>query len=116
MPLRPSTLLPCIILSLALGGCFAAGPGAESAPELNAQASAAPPAGRGTTAPKPPSGPARTASAGNKDDWTEGGVTREKINGMCWMKAEGQRGLSVDKRADFVDRCVAETLKEYPIN
>jgi hypothetical protein len=34
------------------------------------------------------------------------------------MKAEesGGRGLSADKKADLVDKCVAETLKQHPLN
>ena len=46
----------------------------------------------------------------------EGGVTREKINAMCWMKYEkGRKDMPVEKRADLVDECVQQTLKEYPI-
>ena len=42
--------------------------------------------------------------------------TREKINAMCWMKYEkGRRDISIDKRADLVDECVKETLKEHPL-
>src|SRR5436189_49973 len=52
-----------------------------------------------------------------KDEWwKEGGVTREKISAMCWMKYEKGRGdLPMDKRADLVNACVAETLKQHPL-
>ena len=64
---------------------------------------------------------ARAAQASAKGDhewWKEGGVTREKINAMCWMKAEetGGRAMSADKKADMVDKCVAEAHKRYPVN
>ena len=53
-----------------------------------------------------------------KDEWwQEGGVTREKINAMCWMKIEtaGRRDLAAEKRADLVNACVEQTLKEHPL-
>jgi hypothetical protein len=55
---------------------------------------------------------------GSKEEWwQEGGVTREKINAMCWMKYEkGRRDISVDKRADLVNDCVQQTLKDHPPN
>jgi hypothetical protein len=82
------------------------------------------PAGRAATAPKPPPASARATAAANanasgkkEEWWQEGGVTREKINGMCWMKAEqAGRSASADKKADIVDKCVAETLKQHPLN
>ena len=60
---------------------------------------------------------ARAAQAsGNPDWWKEGGVTREKINAMCWMKHEqGRNDMPVEKRADLVNACVVQTLKENPI-
>ena len=61
---------------------------------------------------------ARAAQAsGKKDDWwKEGGVTREKINAMCWMKYEtGRKDIAIDKRADLVNACVVQTLKEHPV-
>ena len=59
------------------------------------------------------------ATTGLAHVWSQGdAVTREKINGMCWMKAEQQagRGGSADKKAEIVDKCVVETLKQYPVN
>ena len=70
------------------------------------------------SATNPHSPLARAAQAsGKKDDWwKEGGVTREKINAMCWMKYEtGRKDIAIDKRADLVNACVVQTLKENPI-
>ena len=59
---------------------------------------------------------AAQASGKNADWWKEGGVTREKINAMCWMKYEtGRKDMPVEKRADLVNACVVQTLKENPI-
>ena len=59
---------------------------------------------------------AAQASGKNADWWKEGGVTREKINAMCWMKYEqGRNDMPVEKRADLVNACVVQTLKENPI-
>ena len=59
---------------------------------------------------------AAQASGKNADWWKEGGVTREKINAMCWMKYEqGRSDMPVEKRADLVNACVVQTLKENPI-
>ena len=59
---------------------------------------------------------AAQASGKNADWWKEGGVTREKINAMCWMKFEqGRKDLNIDKRADLVNDCVTQTLKEHPL-
>ena len=59
---------------------------------------------------------AAQASGKNAEWWKEGGVTREKINAMCWMKYEqGRIDMPVEKRADLVNACVVQTLKENPI-
>jgi len=59
---------------------------------------------------------AAQASGKNADWWKEGGITREKINAMCWMKYEqGRSDMPVEKRADLVNACVVQTLKENPI-
>ncbi len=59
---------------------------------------------------------AQASAKGNPEWWKEGGVTREKINAMCWMKYEqGRRDVQIDKRADLVNACVVQTLKENPI-
>lgn len=121
--MRPITVLLCLALCVPLAACLSAGATGDAKPDVAAasQPSAPPmPAGRAATAPKPPRGAAAWANASDSKDewWKEGGVTREKINNMCWMKAEeaGGRGMSADKKADLVDKCVAETLKQYPLN
>ena len=129
--MRLPTALLCLGLALPLAGCFQAGATGDATPGMTAAAPApapapdaeppapAMPAGRGATAPKPP----KRSAAADKDKtekeewWKEGGVTREKINGMCWMKYEsGRKDLPVEKRADLVNQCVIDTLKEYPVN
>jgi len=128
--MRLPTALFCLGLALPLAGCFQAAatgdvtPGVTAAPAPapapDAEASApAMPAGRGATAPKPPkrSAAADKEKTEKEEWWKEGGVTREKINGMCWMKYEsGRKDLPVEKRADLVNQCVIDTLKEYPVN
>jgi hypothetical protein len=97
MQMRPTIVLFC----LALAGCAG-----ESAPRDV------------TGAARPQSPLARAAQASGKNDtwWKEGGVTREKINAMCWMKFEtGRNDLPVEKRADLVNDCVKQTLKEHPV-
>jgi hypothetical protein len=128
--MRPLTALVCLGLGVPLAGCLTAGPTGDATPELTAAAPAASaatepappvpmapamPAGRAATAPKPPARAAAAESSGKKEDWKEGGVTREKINGMCWMKYEsGRKDLPVEKRADLVNQCVIDTMKQYP--
>lgn len=128
--MRPVTALFCLGLSFALSGCFSAGATGDAAPEIAsatapervAEPDPSPmPAGRAATAPKPPrtrtAAAASSASASKDESWQEGGVTREKINGMCWMKAEkAGRSVSAEKKAEIVDKCVEETLKEYPVD
>jgi hypothetical protein len=128
--MRLPTALLCLGFALPLAGCFQAGATGDTTPGLTAAPAPAPapdadtpapamPAGRGATAPKPP----KRSAAADKDKtekeewWKEGGVTREKINGMCWMKYEsGRKDMPVEKRADLVNQCVIDTLKEYPVN
>jgi hypothetical protein len=102
-----------LALCVALGGCavkvpsdIITGSTPSAAPTVNSHSAANSPLAR-----------AAQASAKKDDEsWMEGGVTREKINAMCWMKYEkGRRDISVDKRADLVDECVKETLKEHPL-
>ena len=131
--MRLPTALLCLGLALPLAGCFQAGatgdvtPGLTAAPAPAAAPAPEPaaptmPAGRAATAPKPSAraAAAATAAADKKEKeewWKEGGVTREKINGMCWMKYEnGRKDMPVEKRADLVNQCVIDTLKEYPVN
>ena len=104
--------LTILLCCLALAGC------AGSDPALSPEPVAA--------APVSPSAAGRAAQAsakkpdkkdGKNDDWwKEGGVTREKINAMCWMKYEtGRKDMPVEKRADLVNACVVQTLKENPV-
>jgi hypothetical protein len=129
--MRPMTVLLC----LALAGCAGADAAHSSfAPEAApANAAAAGDAvAQAEKASDPPllpgpmgqPAPRKRKPAGGKPDsspkedewWKEGGITREKINAMCWMKYEnGRRELSLEKRADLVDICVKDTLKEHPL-
>jgi hypothetical protein len=98
--MRPSTLLLC----LALAGSASANAAGPEHPTAAAHPSVVP-------------GHNANASAQKEDRWKEGGVTREKINAMCWMKYEnGRKDLPIDTRADLVNKCVAETLKKYPVH
>ena len=101
-PMRPTTLLFC----LALAGCA----GGNAAPDVTGSTPAS------ATNPHSPLARAAQASGKNADWWKEGGITREKINAMCWMKYEtGRKDIAIDKRADLVNACVAQTLKENPV-
>jgi hypothetical protein len=112
-----------LLLCAALAGC--AGANAAHDVVYSSQVAAAPPAAEAAAEPEQPapkSRGARTAKRKNDDDakdenwWKEGGVTREKINAMCWMKFEkGHADLPIDKRADLVDQCVTQALKEHPV-
>ena len=94
-----------LLLCLGLAGCA----GANAKPEYTAA-----PETTGTV--HSPLARAAQASGKNADWWKEGGVTREKINAMCWMKYEtGRKDIAIDKRADLVNDCVKQTLKEHPI-
>ena len=99
--MRPITLLFC----LALAGC-----GGYAAPDVTGSTPAS------ATNPHSPLARAAQASGKKEDWWKEGGVTREKINAMCWMKYEtGRKDIAIDKRADLVNACVIQTLKENPV-
>ncbi len=94
-----------LLLCLGLAACA----GANAKQEL-----AAAPETTGTV--HSPLARAAQASGKNADWWKEGGVTREKINAMCWMKFEqGRSDMPLEKRADLVNACVVQTLKENPI-
>jgi len=94
-----------LLLCLGLAACA----GANAKQELTA-------APETTGSVHSPLARAAQASGKNADWWKEGGVTREKINAMCWMKYEqGRKDMPVEKRADLVNACVVQTLKENPI-
>ena len=100
--MRPTTLLFCLALAGCGGGSIASDVTASTPPSA--------------TNPHSPLARAAQASGKNADWWKEGGVTREKINAMCWMKHEqGRNDMPVEKRADLVNACVVQTLKENPI-
>ena len=81
-------------------------------------ASAAPSAGaQGRTAQAAAKKKEKKKEEQTDEWWQEGGVTREKINAMCWMKIEsaGRRDMAAEKRADLVNTCVEQALKEHPL-
>jgi len=114
-----------LMLCLALAGCAGAtGASSSFAPEPPKSAAVADPPllpGPAGEPAQPPRARGKSKSAKSDDTekeqwWQEGGVTQEKINAMCWMKFEkGHGDLPIDKRADLVNACVAETLKEHPL-
>ena len=94
-----------LLLCLGLAACA----GANAKQELAA-------APETTGSVQSPLARAAQASGKNADWWKEGGVTREKINAMCWMKFEqGRSDMPLEKRADLVNACVVQTLKEHPV-
>ena len=106
--------LTILLCCLALASCADSGREVALSPEPAAAARLSPgAAGRAAhaSAKKPD-----RKDGKNEDWWKEGGVTREKINAMCWMKYEsGRKDMPVEKRADLVDVCVQQTLKEHPL-
>jgi hypothetical protein len=99
-------LLP-ILLCLALAGCVT--DGAQAPGDARAAAPAAASASASAAKPDKPEPPKK------KEWWQEGPVTRERVSAMCWMKYEqGRKDLPIDKRADLVNKCVDDTLKEHP--
>ncbi|MCX7313852.1 MAG: hypothetical protein NTV56_19570 [Alphaproteobacteria bacterium] len=99
---------PTLLLCLALAGCAGANADVTGSTPDAPRASA--------HATSPLARAAQAQASGKEDWWKEGGVTREKINAMCWMKFEqGRNDMPVEKRADLVNVCVAKTLKENPI-
>ena len=101
--MRIATLLLCLGLA-ACAGANAKQELAASAPETTGSVHS------------PLARAAQASGKGNAEWWKEGGVTREKINAMCWMKYEqGRKDMPVEKRADLVNACVVQTLKENPI-
>ena len=113
--MRPMSLLLCLGLCVPLAACAGANAAHQMAAPSPEPASAAPSAGaQGRTAQ---AAARKKEKKEDKDEWwQEGGVTREKINAMCWMKYEtGRKDIAIDKRADLVNACVVQTLKEHPV-
>jgi len=98
--MRTIPLLLCLALACAVSGCVTDGPG----PDTTASTTPA------------PSGHNARASADKEEWWKKGGVTRDKISAMCWMKYErGRNDMPLEKRADLVDKCIAETSQQYGV-
>jgi hypothetical protein len=116
--MRTMTLLLCLALGAPLAGCATAS-ATNEAPAMatpEPAVTAVPPAVPGRGQPRPPKQQEAKQTDKKEEWWKEGGVTREKINAMCWMKYEnGRKDLPIEKRADLVNACVAETLKEHPL-
>jgi hypothetical protein len=101
--MRPLALLLC----LALAACVT-----DTGPDRTGSI-AAPAAA--TAVPAMPGRHAQ-ASAAKEEWWKQGGVTREKISAMCWMKHErGRANPSLDQRVELVERCIAETSQQYGV-
>ena len=114
--MRSMTLLLCLGLCVPLAACAGANAAHQMATPSPEPASAA--AGRAAHAQASAKKKEKKEKKEEQNDewWQEGGVTREKINAMCWMKHEqGRNDMPVEKRADLVNACVVQTLKENPI-
>lgn len=113
--MRIVTLLLCAV---ALAGCASTDAAQDTAvavaPPPAAPAAAEPPRTVAPGSPRStlPRGSFRQAApAPTTED--DGPMTREKIASQCWMKAEANNvRLSLDKRAEIVDKCVNERLRE----
>ena len=110
--MRSMRVLLCLGLCVPLAACAGANAAHQMAAPSPEPASAAPSAG-----PRVAQAAAKKKEKKEEQQdewWQEGGVTREKINAMCWMKIEnaGRRDMAAEKRADLVNACVAQTLKE----
>jgi hypothetical protein len=114
--MRSMRVLLCLGLCVPLAACA----GANAAHQMAASepANAAPSAGAHGRLAQASAKKRVEKKEEQKDEWwQEGGVTREKINAMCWMKIEnaGRRDMAAEKRADLVNACVEQTLKEHPL-
>lgn len=113
--MRLATPLFCLILAACAGGGRLPGeqpaPGATLAPDAaaaNAPAPANPPPPRvnqAARAASPPPQP-QLQAAPEPDRLTQ-------ARADCWMKVEHQKGVrDIDRRIAFVDKCVADAMKE----
>jgi hypothetical protein len=103
-------LPPLLLICLTLGACVTAGTQDPGDLRAAATATAATPAAAApAAAAAKPEAPAKP-----KEWWEEGPVTRERASAMCWMKVEkASKGASLDVRADRVNKCVDQALKEH---
>ena len=72
--------------------------------------------GAGTAAPAAQAAPAAPVNpmAGDKPSTSEGPMTHRQAALYCWMKTEhGRADLPLDKRADVVDKCIAEKMQGH---
>jgi hypothetical protein len=122
------TLLICLSLGISLAGCASAGAAHMATSAAAPNPGAAPALAAKARTDNASAAPARVAANTRKQKsedstaaedeqwWKEGGITREKINAMCWMKYEhGRKDLPLDTRADLVNQCVIDALKEHPL-
>jgi len=112
--MRVATPLLCLILAACAGGTL---PGEQPAPDTAIAPDAAatgapvpsnPPAPRANQAARaasPPPQPQPQATPAPDR------LTQARVD--CWMKVEHQKGIrDIDRRIAFVDKCVADTMKE----
>jgi len=99
--MRVATLL---LLCLSLTACASGKlPGEQPAPAAASDA-AAPRVNPAARAASPPPQPEPQPDPGPDH------VTQARAN--CWMKVEQQKVRDLDRRIAFVDKCVADALKE----
>jgi hypothetical protein len=121
---HPSMRVATLLLCLSVAACQTAGekPAAElavpAAPASTANPStvAAPPVARSSGSGGGARGGATTAAArggGEPVEVTVDPLTQARAD--CWMKVERDKGLrGIDQRSAFVDKCVADQMKNGP--
>lgn len=134
--------LAAAFIGLALAGCAMTEPTGDVAmtapgPQTAAPAAAAPPpatpsatpsATPPTAAPAPPPAPAPRVPRATRGNAApppapepaaapEEPMTRERASQICWGKYDDRRKkLSLDQRADLVDKCVRATMRGEKVN
>jgi len=105
---------PLLLLCLPLAACAAGGfpggsfPVAAPAPETPAPVAASPSSSGGAT-----TAAARAAADPDAPNPTDDPVIQARAD--CWMKVERDKGLrGIDQRSAFVDKCVADQMKNGP--
>ena len=103
------------LLLLALAGCAGTEPGADALSTPGPLATAGP-----APAPQPAAPPTRAIRDNARPAPTpavEEPMTRERASMICWSKYEdGRRKMSLDQRADLVDKCVKATMRGEKAN
>ncbi len=109
-----------LLFLLALAGCAGTEPGADALSTPSPQATAAPAAAPQPAAPPPTRAirdNARPAPTPAAPPVVEEPMTRERASMICWSKYEdGRRKMSLDQRADLVDKCVKATMRGEKAN